>query len=361
MKAIAIALLALAAVVGTTVAAVSADVAGKARADAREAARVHTTHTEAPAGEAQQGLVSFAGQTVDDAEQVAAEREPFPAELPPIPEGDVVDVELTLKDVVVEIAPGIEYRAWAFEGGAPGPAIHVREGQEVRITLTNEGSIPHSIDFHSARIAPDRAFRDVAVGESITYTFTADDPGVYMYHCGTKPVLAHIANGMYGAIVVQPAESPLPPADREFVLVGSEWYLNGPGTDEPAAYDTLKARATMPDWVTWNGYAGQYAAHPLTADPGDTVRFWVVAAGPSLDTDFHVIGTILDRAWVNGDMTEQQTGVQTVGVPAGGGAVFDVEIDEPGMYPFVSHSFASVDMGQVGLLKVGNPKGSAGH
>ena len=126
MKAIAIALLALAAVVGTTVAAVSADVAGKARADAREAARVHTTHTEAPAGEAQQGLVSFAGQTVDDAEQVAAEREPFPAELPPIPEGDVVDVELTLKDVVVEIAPGIEYRAWAFEGGAPGPAIHVR-------------------------------------------------------------------------------------------------------------------------------------------------------------------------------------------------------------------------------------------
>ena len=123
----------------------------------------------------------------------------------------------------------------------------------------------------------------------------------------------------------------------------------------------MKAHAVMPDWVTWNGYAGQYVAHPLTADPGETVRFWVVAAGPSLDTDFHVVGTILDRAWVNQDMTQYQTGVQTVGVPAGGGAVFDVRIDEPGLYPFLSHSFASVDMGQVGLLKVGNPKGSGGH
>ena len=87
------------------------------------------------------------------------------------------------------------------------------------------------------------------------------------------------------------------------------------GLEEPATYDALKAHAVMPDWVTWNGYAGQYVAHPLTADPGETVRFWVVAAGPSLDTDFHVVGTILDRAWVNQDMTQFQTGVQTVGVP----------------------------------------------
>ncbi len=131
----------------------------------------------------------------------------------------MVDVELRLVDVVIEIAPGVQYSAWAFEGGAPGPAIHAREGQTVRITLTNAGAIPHSIDFHAARIAPDRAFRDVAPGESITYTFPADDPGVFMYHCGTKPVLAHIANGMYGAIVVEPVEKPLPPADHEYVRV----------------------------------------------------------------------------------------------------------------------------------------------
>jgi nitrite reductase (NO-forming) len=369
MKSIAIAvlvaLLSLAALVGTTTAVVSADVAQKAQDDA-EAATQSAGHAPAAQDAAAQdastdGLVSYAGQTAENAEELAAAREPFPAELAPVPAGDVVDVELTLKDVVVEIAPGVKYTAWGFEGGAPGPAIHVREGQKVRITLTNGGAIPHSIDFHAARIAPDKAFRDVDPGESITYTFEATDPGVFMYHCGTKPVLAHIANGMYGAIVVEPADKPLPPADREYALVSSEWYLNGPGIDEPASYDQMKAHAVMPDWVTWDGYGGQYVAHPRVADPGETVRFWVVAAGPSLDTDFHVVGTILDRAWVNQDMTQFQTGVQTVGVPAGGGAVFDVKIDEPGLYPFLSHSFASVDMGQVGLLKVGNPKGSGGH
>ncbi|HSK15866.1 MAG TPA: multicopper oxidase domain-containing protein [Gaiellaceae bacterium] len=361
MKVIALIILSFAAVVGTTTAVVSADVAQKAKAEAAAGAAVHTTHDAVEAPPAKDSLASFAGQTAENAEEIAAEREPFPADLPPISDGDVVDAELVLEDVVVEIAPGVKYHAWGFEGGAPGPAIHVREGQKVRITLTNNGAIPHSIDFHAARIAPDRAFGDVAPGESLTYTFEADDPGVFMYHCGTKPVLAHIANGMYGAIVVEPAENPLPPADKEYVLVSSEWYLSSAGIGEPAAYDNRKAHATMPDWVTWNGYAGQYVAHPLTADPGDTVRFWVVAAGPSLSTDFHVVGTIFERAWVNQDMTQYQTGVQTVGVPAGGGAVFDVKIDEPGHYPFVSHSFASVDMGQVGLLKVGNPKGSAGH
>jgi nitrite reductase (NO-forming) len=181
-----------------------------------------------------------------------------------------------------------------------------------------------------------------------------------MYHCGTKPVLAHIANGMYGAIVVEPAQA-LPKADREYVLVASEWYLNGDGIQKPASLDMSKARAMLPDWTTFNGYANQYVTHPLEADPGETVRFWVVAAGPTLDTNFHVVGTILDRAWVDGDMAKFETGVQTVGVPSGGGAVFDVKIDEPGLYPFVSHAFAHVDLGQVGLLKVGNPKGSSTH
>jgi nitrite reductase (NO-forming) len=305
-------------------------------------------------------IESFAGEVAENADELAQAHEPFPAELGPVPEGETVEVQLTLKDVTIEIAPGVRYAAWGFEGGVPGPAIHVRQGQTVEITLTNGGAIPHSIDFHAARIAPDRAFRDVPPGESITYSFKANDPGVYMYHCGTKPVLAHIANGMYGAIVVDPAEL-LPKADREYVLVSSEWYLSTTGLDEPAGYNVDKAHASSPDWVTWNGYANQYVTHPLTADPGEIVRFHVVAAGPSLDTDFHVVGTILDRTWVNADMTQFQQGVQTVSVPAGGGAVFDVEIDEPGLYPFLSHSFASVDLGQVGLLKVGEPEGEASH
>lgn len=307
-------------------------------------------------------LNSFAGVVPANAQELAAAHKPYDAALPPVPAGDLVKVQMTLKDMTVEIAPGVRYNTWAFDGhGAPGPVINVREGQTVEMTLTNGGSIPHSIDFHAARIAPDRAFRDANPGESFTFRFTAKDPGVYMYHCGTKPVLAHIANGMYGAIIVQPKKD-LPKVDNEYVLVGSEWYMNGDGTKEPASLDMAKARARMSDWVTFNGYANQYVTHPLTAKPGDTTRFWVVAAGPTNNVNFHVVGGMLDRAWVNGGLTNlPQKGVQTVIVPAGGGGVFDVKIEDDGLYPFVSHAFADVDLGQVGLLKVGNPKGKVSH
>jgi nitrite reductase (NO-forming) len=306
-------------------------------------------------------IESFAGQVPANAQQLAAKHQAYDATMPALQPGDLATVSMTLKDMAVEVAPGVKYNTWAFDGhGAPGPVIHVREGQTVEMTLKNGGTIPHSIDFHAARIAPNVAFKDVAPGDSFTFRFKADDPGVFMYHCGTKPVLAHIANGMYGAIVVEPAKA-LPKADREYVLVASEWYMNGDGIQKPANLDMQKARAMQPDWTTFNGYANQYVTHPLTSNPGDTVRFWVVAAGPTLDTNFHVVGTIFDRAWVNGDMTRFQQDVQTVGVPAGGGAVFDVKIDKPGLYPFVSHAFAHVDLGQVGLLKVGNPPGSMSH
>jgi len=331
--------------------------------DARDARESSVTSTPAAhEHETALPLASFAGQVGDDAEGLAHAHAATDATLPPIPAGDLVKVQMTLKDMVVEIAPGVKYNTWAFDGhGAPGPVIHIRQGQTVEMTLTNGGAIPHSIDFHAARIAPDVAFRDVKPGGSFTFRFTADDPGVFMYHCGTKPVLAHIANGMYGAIVVQPAK-PLPEVDREYVLVGSEWYLNGDGIQEPASLDMAKARTRLADWITFNGYANQYVTHPLVAKPGETTRFWVVAAGPTNNVNFHVVGTIFDRAWVNSDVTRPpQEGVQTVVVPAGGGAIFDVEIDEPRLYPFVSHAFADVDLGQVGLLKVGDPKGAATH
>jgi len=307
-------------------------------------------------------LNSFAGIVPPNAQALAEAHKAYDAALPPVPAGDLVKVRMTLKDMTVAIAPGVKYNTWAFDGhGAPGPIINVREGQTVEMTLTNGGSIPHSIDFHAARIAPDRAFRDAMPGESFTFRFTAKDPGVYMYHCGTKPVLAHIANGMYGAIIVQPKEG-LPKVDNEYVLVGSEWYMNGDGIKEPASLDMAKARARMSDWVTFNGYANQYVTHPLTAKPGETTRFYVVAAGPTANVNFHVVGAMLDRAWINGGLTNQpQKGVQTVIVPAGGGGVFDLKIDDAGLYPFVSHAFADVDLGQVGLLKVGNPKGTMSH
>jgi nitrite reductase (NO-forming) len=318
----------------------------------------------APASSAQLGaLESFAGASPANAEDLAAAHRPFPAALPAAPAGPVANVNLVLKDVTIEIAPGVRFAAWAWAGGAPGPVIHVRQGQLVKITLTNKGAIPHSVDFHAARVAPNVDFRDVMPGKSISYTFRANDAGVFMYHCGTKPVLMHIANGMYGAIVVDPAPGVLPKADKEYVLVASEWYLASDGIKSPAQFNMTKAHARQPDWMTFNGYSGQYVKHPLTAKPGELVRFWVVDAGPSLDTDFHIVGTVLNTAYPFGDMKPADAlhNVQTVTVPAGGGGVFDVKIDKPGLYPFVSHAFAAVDQGQVGLLEVGNVKGTMSH
>jgi nitrite reductase (NO-forming) len=312
---------------------------------------------------ASSGLTSYAGAAPANAAALGAAHKPFPAALPAAPAGPVANVDLVLKDVTVQIAPGVKYSAWAWAGGAPGPIIHVRQGQLVHITLTNKGAIPHSVDFHAARVAPDKAFRDVMPGTSVSYTFRANDPGVFMYHCGTKPVLMHIANGMYGAIVVEPKPGVLPPAAKNYVLVASEWYLSSDGLKSPAQFNMDKAHARMPDWMTFNGYAGQYVAHPLTAKPGELVRFWVVDAGPSIDTDFHIVGTVLNTAYPFADMHPAHAlhDVQTVTVPAGGGGVFDVKIDKRGLYPFVSHAFAAVDQGQVGLLNVGNVHGTMSH
>jgi len=303
---------------------------------------------------------SFAGIAPANADALATAHAAFRAELPAAPSGPVAHVRLRMEHRVVSIAPGIHYDAWTFGTTAPGPVIHVRQGQKVVVTLVNKAPMPHSVDFHAAQVAPNIAFSDVMPGKSKTFSFVASTPGVFMYHCGTAPAFMHIANGMYGAIVVEPKN--LPPAQKQYVLVSSEWYLNSPGLKTPASLDLTKATNMTPDWVTWNGYAGQYKVHPLTAMPGQTVRFWVVDAGPSLTTDFHVVGTILSRAWINQDLVDPpQHDIQTALVAAGGGGVFDVRISKPGIYPFVSHSFASVNMGEVGLLNVGHVAGTMSH
>jgi nitrite reductase (NO-forming) len=303
---------------------------------------------------------SFAGIAPANADAIAMKHAAFPAALPAAPAGPVAHVNLGIADGVVSIAPGIRYRSWTFGDTAPGPVIHVREGQRVAVTLTNNGTMTHSIDFHAAQVAPNVDFADVAPGASKSFSFVASAPGVFMYHCGTAPAFMHIANGMYGAIVVEPKN--MPPVQRQYVLVSSEWYLNAPGNGKPAGLDVTKAEQMTPDWVTFNGYAAQYKTHPLTSQPGQTVRFWVVDAGPSLNTEFHVVGTVFKRAWINADLVDApQHDIQTAVVPAGGGGVFDVTIPKAGIYPFVSHSFASVMLGEVGLLKVGNVPGTMSH
>jgi len=303
---------------------------------------------------------SFAGIAPANADAIAMRRAAFPAALPAAPAGPVAHVHLGIADRVVSIAPGIRYRAWTFGDSAPGPVIHVRQGQRVEVTLTNNAMMAHSVDFHAAQVAPNVDFSDIAPGGSKTFSFVASIPGVFMYHCGTAPAFEHIANGMYGAIVVEPKN--MPPVQHQYVLVSSEWYLNAPGNGAPATLDVTKAEQMTPDWVTFNGYSAQYKTHPLTSMPGQTVRFWVVDAGPSLNTEFHVVGTILERAWINADLVDApQHDIQTAVVPAGGGGVFDVTIPKAGIYPFVSHSFASVMLGEVGLLNVGNVAGTMSH
>ena len=264
-----------------TLALWSAVSAQKARDDAQQASTATTapaastpgmTHEATAAGGV--ATPSYAGLAPANADAIAAAHRAYPAALPALTTGPVVNVRLGIAHRTVEIAPGIKYEAWTFGEGVPGPTIHVRQGQTVRVTLTNNAPMPHSVDFHAARVAPNVAFADVAPGKSFTFSFKATDPGVFMYHCGTKPVLAHIANGMYGAIVVDSADASLiPPVHHAYVLVAGEWYLNNPGLDKPAQLDTVKADQMTPDWVTWNGYAGQYVKHPLEAHPGHTVRF----------------------------------------------------------------------------------------
>jgi nitrite reductase (NO-forming) len=295
-----------------------------------------------------------------NAAALAAAHKPAPVELPPVGPGHLHHSTITLKDETFQVAPGIRYTGWTFDGGAPGPIIHVRQGDWVDVTLVNGGAIPHSIDFHAADIAPNTAFASIPHGGKVHFRFQAKTPGAFMYHCGTPPVLAHIANGMYGAIIVDPRQG-LPKVDHSFVLVASEWYLGGQGGESPYSLDMAKARAKMPDFVTFNGYAGQYKDHPLSANVGDTARFYVVSAGPSFDTDFHVVGTVLRRVYLDGTTRDVLHDVQTQLVPAGGGMVFDVTFHQKGLYPFVSHSFASVDMGQVGLVDVGHVAGTMSH
>jgi nitrite reductase (NO-forming) len=240
--------------------------------------------------------------------------------------------------------------------------IRVREGDLVRVTIVNESDMPHSIDFHSARIPMNEAFRTIGPGEELTFEFTANDPGAYMVHCGTPPVLMHIMQGMYLPIIVDPKEGWGTEADKEFVLVQSEFYAQAGGDAMQPDYEAaLKKDAS---YVVFNGKANQYATHPLEVSEGDRVRFFVVNAGPSLRSDFHIVGAIFDRVYPDGNPDNVLESVQTYTVPAGGGAVFETVFEKgasgEGIYAFVTHAFADASKGAVGNIKVGNAVMAAG-
>jgi copper-containing nitrite reductase len=265
---------------------------------------------------------------------------------------------LRAQEVWLEVGEKVPYAAWTFDGTLPGPAFRVRQGDQVNIRLINEGSMNHSIDFHSARINWATAYRDVPPGDTHTYSFTADYPGVYMYHCGSNPVLSHVANGMYGVMIVDPLNDTRPAPDWEYVLVLSEVYasdrVNGSGV---YTGDLDKMLAAEPTQVVFNGYAFQYDprkayGQALPASAGERIRVYVLNAGPTLVQSFHVIGAIFDRVYVENNPNNAMEGIQTWTLPSSGGAAFDLIMPDPGLYPFVTHSFAYTGLGAVGVFAV---------
>ena len=281
----------------------------------------------------------------------------YDATAPAPSEARIKEFRIPMTHETIEIADGKTYEGWTFGGTVPGPVLRVRQGDTVRITLVNESPMGHSIDLHSARIPMNEAFRTIGPDEELAFEFEARDAGVFMVHCGTPPVLLHIMQGMYLAIIVDPEDGWGTEADKEFVLVQSEFYPTdaaaddsaaGIAEDSPAGPDIDAARDRDASYVVFNGKAFQYKDHPLTAGVGDRVRFFVVNAGPNLSSDFHVVGAVFDRVYPDGDPSHALEGVQTYGASG------------EGVYAFVTHAFADADKGAVGLLQVGETVLAAG-
>ena len=257
-----------------------------------------------------------------------------------------VRIEISHKHVT--IATGVTYDAWTFDGRVPGPVLRVTEGDTVDFTLVNRAPMPHSLDFHAAEIAPNRAYRNLMPNDSLSYRFVARVPGAFMYHCGTAPVALHIANGMYGAIIVDPRRGRAPA--KEFVFVQSEFYTQTL-SDSSRMIDWDKVLGLAPDYVVFNGREAEYAKHPIPVRVGERLRMYVVNAGPNRFSAFHVVGAIFDRVYMDGSLSHPLEGVQTVTVPVGGGAIFETRLVEAGTYPFVSHAFADATKGAVGMFE----------
>ncbi|HQR28499.1 MAG TPA: multicopper oxidase domain-containing protein, partial [Nocardioides sp.] len=270
------------------------------------------------------------------------------ARLPALLPGRVHRRTFTVREVDREVAPGTRAHLWTYNGRAPGPVLHGRVGDRFVIRLVNDGTIGHSVDFHAGALAPDRPMRTLAPGESLVYRFTATRAGVWMYHCASMPMSAHIANGLFGAVVIEPPG--LPPVDRTYLLVQSELYLGGAG--EPVDMD--KVMSERPDAVVFNGYANQYDHRPLAARAGERVRIWVLDAGPNRPSSFHVVGGQFDTVWAEGAylLHGGRGGSQALALQPAQGGFVELSFPEAGHYPFVSHVMVDAERGAHGVVEV---------
>ena len=315
-----------------------------------------------PASAATAASVSTAAApTLAQAKGIPYERfRPVDATVPAVPAGPVKKFTVSVIQHVVQVSPGLApVEAWtytvngvAYRGTAASPPMVVNQGDRVQLTFVNGTSkngvdMAHSIDIHAAEIAPNLNYIDVAPGHKKVITFTAKYAGVFMYHCATQPVLMHTGAGMTGMFLVKPRN--LPPAAKELWLVQGEYYIGKPG----GLADQAKMQAETPDVIAFNGYANQYKFAPITVPVGQTIRLYVLNAGPSKWSAFHVIGTLFDTVDQEGVISH---GAQTVSLSPAQGAWMDLTLPQAGNYSFVTHAFGDMTKGAAGVLHtVGAP------
>jgi nitrite reductase (NO-forming) len=256
--------------------------------------------------------------------------------------GHNVTINMYTEETFVTISPGVQFPALTFDGTVPGPVLYLQQGDHVTITLHNlDPNMSHSIDFHAAMVAPNEAFTDVAPGKSKTIVFDATIPGVFMYHCDSEPMALHIAQGMYGAVVVTP-EGQQPP---NYTIVQSEFYKS---------MDLNSVMNDLPTYVVFNGEANQYIDKPLTAKVGQSITVAFINAGPNNFSAFHVVGTILQDVQASGNPKNNLYNVQTYTVAPGDGALIHLIFNHSGIYSFASHSMNSMSKGATGNINVTN-------
>lgn len=280
-------------------------------------------------------------------------------EVPPPTDRDhpaKVRVKMETVEKTMTMEDGVEYHYWTFNGDVPGQMIRVREGDTVEVEFSNNPSstVPHNVDFHAATGQGGGAEASfTAPGHTSTFSFKALQAGLYIYHCAVAPVGMHIANGMYGLILVEPKEG-LPKVDKEFYIVQGDFYTKGKkGAQGLQPFDMDKAIAEQPEYVVFNGHVGSIAGdNALKAKAGETVRMYVGNGGPNLVSSFHVIGEIFDKVYVEGGKLINEN-VQSTVIPAGGAAMIEFKVDIPGSYTVVDHSiFRAFNKGALGQLKV---------
>lgn len=273
---------------------------------------------------------------------------PYNPVLSAAPAGSVHRVTLVAEDRQMQVAPGVTQRMWTFNGQVPGPTLRGRVGDEFIVTLVNHSPMGHSLDLHAAS-QPMEAMRTIGPGQSVTERFRARYAGIFLYHCGTAPVLEHVANGMFGAVIVDPPQ--LAPVSHEFLIVQSELYL-GPQA-QPGDY--AKMLGGRPDGVVFNGYVDQYLYSPLRVRVGQRIRIWVLNAGPSYDTAFHVVGTQFDTVFGDGAYLLRpgnlaRGAAQTLNLMPGDGGFAEFTVPAPGHYEMLDHHLDRAATGAAGYL-----------